>query len=275
MIHTVTSLSLARRRLPFFSTVWHTAQLYKLRNKEGIHKGHQLTGLRHIVPRGDPLRSEQLTDYLTVVIIAISIQGQQSCFKRHLNEVRFFFSLSGVINENGCRRLHIMRFLPYKKKTEGCWALLSVHRSSRRTFRGIDTCVEKGSAAYSSKCIDLQWTATRKPSCGERSVQIWEQQWCTSSVNPLKMYPVFFGPFQKEKEYIYCCQIALYSFSPVFFVCLWPFEVFRGFTFFLCPFGLFAFTVCLLSCERCLLCRLKIWIYSSCVCCIWVLLKVS
>lgn len=76
--HAVTSVSLAWRLLPFFSGVWHTAQLYKLRNQAGIHKGHGLTGLRHIVPWGDPLRSEHLTDFTSSFVCTFREEKKKS-----------------------------------------------------------------------------------------------------------------------------------------------------------------------------------------------------
>lgn len=57
------SCLLSMENIALFCIVWHTAQLYKLRNQGGIHKGQLLTGRRHIVPRGDPQRSDQLADF--------------------------------------------------------------------------------------------------------------------------------------------------------------------------------------------------------------------
>lgn len=48
--HAVTTVSLVWRLLPFLIGARHIAPLYKLRNQGGIHKGHWLTGIRHIVP---------------------------------------------------------------------------------------------------------------------------------------------------------------------------------------------------------------------------------
>lgn len=70
--------------------------------------------------------------------IAISIQGQQSCFKSHLNRVRFL-SLSGFVNENCCRRKHIMSLLRWgdREQTAGhcCRCIDCTKGHSKKSIR--------------------------------------------------------------------------------------------------------------------------------------------
>lgn len=135
-----------------------------------MHKGHRLTGLRHIVPRGDPLRGKHLTGCLIFMKIAISIPGQQSCFTSHLNTLRFLF-LSGVINGNSCRRTAYYEFLLYKKKTAGHWALLPVHRSEQEDIqRNQYECVEKDQPPFQANALIYnEWQQGSSPGVKEVS----------------------------------------------------------------------------------------------------------
>lgn len=79
--------------------------------------------------------------------IAISIQGQQSCFKSHLNRVRFLW-LSGFVNENGCGRNHIMSLLLHTNRLQTvghcCWR---IDRATGHSEKSMCVC-GKGSVTF-------------------------------------------------------------------------------------------------------------------------------
>lgn len=80
--------------------------------------------------------------------IAISIQGQQSCFKSHLNRVRFLW-LSGSVNENCRRQKHITSVLLYGDRVQTfghCrWDIDCATGHSQKSIR---VCVEKDQSPF-------------------------------------------------------------------------------------------------------------------------------
>lgn len=106
VIHAVTLASLAWRLLPFLQR----SVTQRCSTNSGIHKGHRLTGRRHIAPGGDLLsnslisrrrgrkrraggRRGGMVGGREEKKITSNIQGQQPSFKSHLNKVRFLSPL--------------------------------------------------------------------------------------------------------------------------------------------------------------------------------------
>lgn len=125
MIHAVTGASLAWRLLPFFSRVWHTAQLYKLRDTQRSPADRTKTycALRR--------SSEEWATYWCHPPWFAHSGKLPLIFKdnSHASKVIWigYDFFSGFANENCCRQKHIMSLLLFGNRVQMvghcCWCI--------------------------------------------------------------------------------------------------------------------------------------------------------